>query len=254
MAAVVIKLFFILIPEKAVIIKQNPNPDIQKLIEKHHTIPPKATIYEEDQDYSDENVEDNYYLDPTQMDQSLLEGFAQPEMKSEEQLLQEAILLQEQLLAKNEVSSSTIIYFKKIFFSKIINSIFFFLQKSAESVAVELQNTDTLENYSGIITQSFVGDSQELLTETLETETINNIQNEIASTMVVERQIGDENPKAIGKSVVDGSQVKKNSPKKVTPNRVTGESESQFEEGHEEGNLVVDETRPEDRKRHSVKR
>jgi len=93
----VINNFLIFISEKAVIISKNSNPEIQKLIEKQQTVTPKASIYEEDQDYSDENVEDSYYLDPTQMDQSLLQGFAQPEIKSEEQLLQEAILLQEQL-------------------------------------------------------------------------------------------------------------------------------------------------------------
>lgn len=69
------------------------------MIEKHQA---KQTLYEEEQDYSDENIDDNYYLDPTQMDQSLLEGFAQTVNKSEDQLLQEAILLQEQLIDSNK--------------------------------------------------------------------------------------------------------------------------------------------------------
>lgn len=71
----------------------------------------KPPLYEEDQDYSDENIDENYYLDPTQMDQSLLEGFAQTASKSEDQLLQEAILLQEQLIESNKgiVSSKYLI-------------------------------------------------------------------------------------------------------------------------------------------------
>ena len=76
------------------IVNKKANLEIQKLIEKHQSKP----LYEDDQDYSDENVDENYYLDPTQMDQSLLEGFAQTASKSEDQLLQEAILLQEQFI------------------------------------------------------------------------------------------------------------------------------------------------------------
>lgn len=78
------------------------NSEIQKLIEKQQESPVKSSTYEEDQDYSDENIEENYYLDPTQMDQSLLESFGQQNCRSEEQLLQEAILLQEQLINSNK--------------------------------------------------------------------------------------------------------------------------------------------------------
>lgn len=80
-------------------VNKKANIEIQKLIEKHQV---KSTLYEEDEDYSDENIDENYYLDPTQMDQSLLEGFAQTASKSEDQLLQEAILLQEQLIESNK--------------------------------------------------------------------------------------------------------------------------------------------------------
>lgn len=106
-----------LVSEKVIVIKK-PNLEIQKLIEKHQINPPKQSVYEEDQDYSDENVEDSYYLDPTQMDQSLLEGFGPPPSKSEEQLLQEAILLQEQFnnpLRTNAVSAKQTEFNKKNF-------------------------------------------------------------------------------------------------------------------------------------------
>ena len=85
-------------------------------------------------------------------------------------------------------------------------------------------------------------------TET-ETET-EKIQNELSLAFnPLEKIVGDENPKGISKAPEE-SPTKKNSPKKINSNRPSGETESQFEEGK----LVVDENRPEDRKRNSAKR
>ncbi|KAL0268982.1 UNVERIFIED_CONTAM: hypothetical protein PYX00_010739 [Menopon gallinae] len=200
--------------ERAVIIKKS-NPEIQKLIEKHQGSPMKSSLYEEDQDYSDENIEENYYLDPTQMDQSLLESFGQQNCRSEEQLLQEAILLQEQLISSNknpevEDKPQAIMNFDDTF-------------------------TDVTEDISDIVP-----------------ETIDNIQNEIASSMLLESQ-----KQTLGKI----KKAEEGSSKRVTERRASnvGEGQSEAMESVRDspppnGNLVVDESRPDERKRNSAKR
>ncbi|KAK6618097.1 hypothetical protein RUM44_002539 [Polyplax serrata] len=187
-------------------VNKKANIEIQKLIEKHQV---KSTLYEEDEDYSDENIDENYYLDPTQMDQSLLEGFAQTASKSEDQLLQEAILLQEQLIESNK----------------------------------------------GIVLSESSGLDASSVEMPFGTETIEDIQNEITSAILVARQDNQTEPKQTFQ--YDESQIKTVSQAdSVAANIADGVEDRSLgnQVAVDESDLVVDENRPEDRRRNSTRR